>query len=51
MRRMPFKEALKLRRSVRLSVFVIGVACVVIPFLGALIGASAMTRLVNSLTR
>jgi uncharacterized protein involved in cysteine biosynthesis len=49
MRRMPFKEALKLRRSARLSVFVVGVACVVIPFLGALIGASAMTRLVNSL--
>jgi uncharacterized protein involved in cysteine biosynthesis len=49
MRRMPFKEALKLRRSARLSVFAVGIACVVIPFLGALIGASAMTRLVNSL--
>jgi uncharacterized protein involved in cysteine biosynthesis len=49
MRRMPFKEALKLRRSARLSVFVVGVTCVVVPFLGALIGASAMTRLVNSL--
>ncbi len=49
MRRMPFREALKLRRSARFSVFVVGVACAVIPFLGALIGASAMTRLVNSL--
>ena len=49
MRRMGFKDALKLRRGARLSVFSVGVACVVIPFLGALIGASAMTRLVNSL--
>lgn len=48
-RRMPFKEALKLRRNARLSVFVVGVACAVVPFLGALIGASAMTRLVNAL--
>lgn len=49
MRRMSFKDALKLRRSARLSVFIVGVFCAVIPFLGALIGASAMTRLVNSL--
>ena len=49
MRRMPFKDALKLRRSARFSVFVVGVACAIVPFLGALIGASAMTRLVNSL--
>ena len=48
MRRLPFKDALKLRRSARVSVFVVGVACTV-PFLGALIGASAMTRLVHSL--
>ncbi|MBS0384814.1 MAG: EI24 domain-containing protein [Proteobacteria bacterium] len=49
MRRMPFKDALKLRRSARFSVFVVGVACAVIPFLGPLVGASAMTRLVHSL--
>ncbi len=49
MRRMPFKQALRLRRGARFSVFVVGVACAIVPFLGALIGASAMTRLVNSL--
>jgi uncharacterized protein involved in cysteine biosynthesis len=49
-RRMPFRDALKLRRSVRLSVFLIGLACSVVPFVGPLVGASAMTRLVNALT-
>jgi uncharacterized protein involved in cysteine biosynthesis len=51
MRRMPFKEALRLRRSARLSVFAIGVVCAFIPFIAPLVAASAMTRLVNSLGR
>jgi uncharacterized protein involved in cysteine biosynthesis len=51
MRRMPFKDALKLRRSARLSVFVVGVVCAVIPFIAPLVAASAMTRLVNSLVQ
>lgn len=49
LRRLPFKEALRLRRGARFSVFLIGVACAVIPFVGPLIGASAMTRLVHGL--
>lgn len=49
LRRLKFKEALHLRRGARFSVFLIGVACAVIPFVGPLIGASAMTRLVHGL--
>ena len=49
MRRFPFKDALKLRRSARLSVFLVGVVCAIIPFFGPLIGASGMTRLVHGL--
>ena len=51
MRRMPFSEALALRRSARFSVFLVGLACSVIPFLAPLVAASAMTRLVNRLAR
>jgi uncharacterized protein involved in cysteine biosynthesis len=47
LRRLPFKEALRLRRRNRFSVFIVGVACAIIPFVGPLIGASGMTRLVN----
>jgi uncharacterized protein involved in cysteine biosynthesis len=50
LRRMPFRDALKLRRRARLSVFLVGVACALVPFFGPLIGASGMTRLVNALT-
>jgi len=50
LRRMPFRDALKLRRSARISVFLVGVACALIPFVGPLIGASGMTRLVNTLS-
>jgi uncharacterized protein involved in cysteine biosynthesis len=50
MRRMPFGDALKLRRSARLSVFLVGLTCSVVPFVAPLVAASAMTRLVNSLT-
>jgi uncharacterized protein involved in cysteine biosynthesis len=48
-RRMPFRDALKLRRSARFSVFLTGLACSVVPFIAPLIAASAMTRLVHSL--
>lgn len=50
LRRMPFKQALRLRRSKRFSVFLVGLACAVIPFIGPLIGASGMTRLVHALS-
>lgn len=49
MRRMPYKDALKLRRGARFSVFTIGLVCAVLPFIAPLIAASAMTRLVNGL--
>lgn len=49
-RRMPFRDALKLRRSARSSVFLIGLACSIVPFVGPLVAASAMTRLVHALT-
>jgi uncharacterized protein involved in cysteine biosynthesis len=48
-RRMAFRDALKLRRSARFSVFLTGLACSVVPFIAPLIAASAMTRLVHSL--
>lgn len=50
LRRMPFRDALRLRRSARISVFLVGVACALVPFVGPLIGASGMTRLVNALS-
>lgn len=50
LRHMPFRDALRLRRSARISVFLVGVACALIPFVGPLIGASGMTRLVNALS-
>lgn len=49
LRRYPFKDALRLRRRYRLSVFLVGVVCALIPFIGPLIGASGMTRLVHAL--
>ncbi len=51
MRRLPFREALQLRRRARFSVFLVGLACAIVPFVGPLIGASGMTRLVNALAR
>jgi uncharacterized protein involved in cysteine biosynthesis len=50
LRRMPFRDALRLRRSVRGSVFAIGLVCSIIPVVAPLVAASAMTRLVNSLS-
>ena len=49
MRRLPFRDALKLRRKHRFSVFLVGLVCAIIPFLGPLVGASGMTRLIHSL--
>jgi CysZ protein len=48
-RGLAFKEALKLRRSARASVFVVGLACSIVPFVGPLLAASAMTRLVHAI--
>lgn len=50
-RRMPFSDAKRLRRSARFSVFLVGLACSLIPFLAPLVAASAMTRLVDTLKR
>lgn len=50
MRRYPFREALRLRRRARFSVFMVGVVCALIPYIGPLIGASGMTRLVHALS-
>ncbi|MDX2274860.1 MAG: EI24 domain-containing protein [Hyphomonadaceae bacterium] len=50
-RRLPFRDALKLRRRHRGAVFLVGLVCAIIPFLGPLIGASGMTRLIHSLLR
>jgi CysZ protein len=48
-RHMSYKDAVALRRRHGLSVFLVGLACSVIPFVAPLVGASAMTRLVNAL--
>jgi uncharacterized protein involved in cysteine biosynthesis len=47
MRRLPFKDAKALRRSMRGSVFLVGVVCALLSFIAPLIAASAMPRLVN----
>jgi len=47
-RRMAFADAVALRKRKGLSVFMIGLACSFIPFFAPLVGASAMTRFVNS---
>ena len=48
-RRLAFRDALRLRRKQRFSVFLIGLVCAIVPFVGPLIGASGMTRLINGL--
>lgn len=48
-RHMRYAEALALRKRHRLAVFLVGLACSIIPFVAPLVGASAMTRLVNAL--
>lgn len=47
-RRMPFDEARRLRTRHRASIFFVGLACSFIPFVAPLVGASAMTRLVQT---
>ncbi len=48
-RHMSYKDAVALRKRNGGAVFVVGLACSVIPFFAPLVGASAMTRLVQSL--
>lgn len=50
-RHMSYAEAVALRKRHGLSVFFVGLACSLVPFLAPLVGASAMTRLVQSLRR
>ena len=50
-RRMSYAEAVSLRKRHGASMFAIGLACSVIPFFAPLVGASAMTRLVNALAK
>jgi uncharacterized protein involved in cysteine biosynthesis len=47
-RRMSYEDAVALRKRHGASVFVVGLACSLVPFLAPLVGASAMTRLVQS---
>jgi len=48
-RHMSYAEAVALRKRHGGAVFLVGLACSVIPFFAPLVGASAMTRLVQSL--
>jgi CysZ protein len=48
-RHMRYADAVALRKRHRLAVFLVGLACSIIPFVAPLVGASAMARLVNSL--
>lgn len=48
-RQMSYADAVALRKRNGLSVFFVGLACSVIPFFAPLVGASAMTRLVQSI--
>ncbi|QGZ94393.1 EI24 domain-containing protein [Terricaulis silvestris] len=48
-RHMSYADAVKLRKRNGAAVFLVGLACSFIPFFAPLVGASAMTRLVQSL--
>lgn len=48
-RHMSYEDAVAMRKRHGFSVFLVGLACSVIPFVAPLVGASAMTRLVNAL--
>lgn len=50
-RHMSFREAVRLRNRHGFSVFLVGLACSVIPFFAPLVGAGAMVRLINRLPR
>jgi CysZ protein len=47
-RHMSYKDAVALRKRHGGAVFMVGLACSFIPFFAPLVGASAMTRLINS---
>jgi CysZ protein len=49
-RHMSYRDAVALRKRHGGAVFMVGLACSFIPFLAPLVGASAMTRLTQSLT-
>jgi uncharacterized protein involved in cysteine biosynthesis len=48
-RHMSYADAVKLRKRNGAAVFLVGLACSFIPFFAPLVGASAFTRLVQSL--
>jgi uncharacterized protein involved in cysteine biosynthesis len=48
-RHMSYKDAVALRKRHGMSVFFVGLACSLVPFVAPLVGASAMTRLVQGL--
>lgn len=48
-RHMSYQDAVALRKRHGMSVFFVGLACSLVPFLAPLVGASAMTRLVQGL--
>lgn len=48
-RHMSYADAISFRKRHGGAVFVVGLACSVIPFFAPLVGASAMTRLIHSL--
>ena len=50
-RHMSFQDAVAFRKRHGLSVFMVGLACSLVPFVAPLVGASAMTRLVQDLRR
>lgn len=47
-RHMPYADAIALRKRHGMEVFMVGLACSLVPFLAPLVGASAMTRLIQS---
>lgn len=50
-RHMSFRDAVAMRNRHGYSVFLVGLACSVIPFFAPLVGAGAMVRLVHNLPR
>jgi len=48
-RHMSFRDAAALRKRNGAPVFLVGLACSIIPFFAPLVGASAMTRLIQSI--
>jgi CysZ protein len=45
---MSYKDAVALRKLHGMSVFFVGLACSFVPFFAPLVGASAMTRLIQA---